>query len=128
MGLLGHINALAIVGTPAAHGIGIDYNAELIQNAGMKAKSEGRLNLKWLIYDFNDDEEDLVAQLLTTHQVTHMFIALVPKQLALPNVRRILTQLCEKGVVVCCYKFHPDYLTPARRDTLMDLVVYDVTS
>jgi hypothetical protein len=127
MGLLGHINSLPDRTTPA-HGLGIDYNAELIQNAGIKSELQGLFNLKWLIYNFNDDEEDLVGQLITTHQVTHMFIALVPKQLALPNVRRILTQLCEKGVVVCCYKFHPDYLTPTRRDTLMDLVVYDETS
>lgn len=27
--------------------------------------------------------------------------------------------------MVCCYKYHPKYLTPARCDVLMDLVVYD---
>jgi hypothetical protein len=128
MGLLDHINALATVGTPAVHGVGIDYNAELIQNAGIKSKSEGLLNLEWLIYDFNDDKKDIVAQLITTHQVTHVFMALVPKQLALPNVRQILTRLCAKGIVVCCYKFQPGYLTPARSDALMELVVYDETS
>jgi hypothetical protein len=128
MGLLDHIKALATVGTPTVHGVGIDYNAELIRNAGIKSKSEGLLNLKWLVYDFNDDADDLVGQLITTHQVTHVFIALVPKQLALPNVRQILTQLCEKGVVMCCYKFQPRYLTPARSDALMDLMVYDETS
>jgi hypothetical protein len=106
MGLLGHINSFPDRTTPA-HGLGIDYNAELIQSAGIKSELEGLLNLKWLIYDFNDDEEDLVGQLMATHQVTHMFIALVPKQLALPNVRRILTQLCGKGIVVCCYKSIP---------------------
>jgi len=52
----------------------------------------------------------------------------VPKQLALQTVRHILTRLCESGVVVCCHKFYPQYLTPARRDIMMDLIVYDQTS
>ena len=127
MGLLGHINTLT-AGTSTAHGVGIDYNAELIQNAGIKSELEGLINLKWLIYDFNDDQEDLVDQLITTHHVTHVFMALVPKQLALQNVRRILTRLCEEGIMVCCYKFQPGYLTPARSDPLMELMVYDETS
>jgi hypothetical protein len=30
--------------------------------------------------------------------------------------------------VVCCHKFYPEYLTPARRDALMELAVYDKSS
>lgn len=86
------------------------------------------MNIEWLIYDFNDDQEDLVNQLIATHLVTHVFIYLTPKQLALPTVRRILTRLCAGGLVVCCHKFFPEYLTPARRDLLMELVVFDETS
>jgi hypothetical protein len=52
-----------------------------------------------LIYDFNDDREDLVSQLIDGHQVTHVFVYLVPKQLALLTVRAILTRLCGSGVV-----------------------------
>lgn len=84
--------------------------------------------IDWLIYDFNDDQEDLVDQLITAHHVTHVFIYLTPKQLALPTVRKILTRLCQGSVVVCCHKFFPEYLTPARKDLLMELVVYDETS
>jgi hypothetical protein len=109
------------------HGVGVDYNAELIKSAGIKSGFKG-VDAQWLIYNFNDDQDDLVSQLLTTHQVTHVFIYLVPKQLALQTVRRILTRLCQSGVVVCCYKFHPLYLTPVRHDSLMELVVYDETS
>jgi hypothetical protein len=110
-----------------AHGLGIDYNADLIKSAGIKSELEG-VSAQWLIYNFNDDQEDLVGQLTNTHHVTHVFIYLVPKQLALQTVRHILTRLCESGVVVCCHKFYPQYLTPARRDIMMDLIVYDQTS
>jgi hypothetical protein len=111
----------------SAHGVGIDYNAELIKTAGINSELEG-VNARWLIYNFNDDRADLASQLIMTHQVTHVFVYLVPKQLALRTVRGILTRLCESGVVVCCHKFYPGYLTPARRDVLMELVVYDETS
>ncbi|TVY93671.1 hypothetical protein LAWI1_G001641 [Lachnellula willkommii] len=122
--LLSHINKTS---SDIATGVGIDYDAALIKSAGIASGIRG-VNAQWLIYDFNDDQDDLVDQLITIHQVTHVFIALVPKQLALLTVRGILTRLCESGVVVCCYKFHPLYLTPVRRDVLMDLVVYDRTS
>jgi len=82
----------------------------------------------WLIYDFNADASDIVTQLIVTHKVTHVFVGLVPKQLALATVRRILTRLCEEGVMVCCYKYQPKYLRPARRNGVMDLCVYDVSS
>jgi len=124
--LLGHINSSSNI-IPTVTGVGIDYDAALIKSAGINSKIKD-VDAQWLIYDFNDDDDDLVNQLINIHQVTHVFIALVPKQLALLTVRSILTRLCESGVVVCCYKFHPGYLTPARSDILMDLVVYDKTS
>jgi hypothetical protein len=124
--LLGHINSNSNAIT-AVTGVGIDYDAALIKSAGIKSETKG-VDAQWLIYDFNDDHDDLVNQLITIHQITHVFIALVPKQLALLAVRSILMRLCESGVVVCCYKFHPGYLRPARSDVLMDLVVYDKTS
>lgn len=126
MDLLGHIKSMTNSVT-TVHGVGIDYNAELIKTAGIRSELEG-LIVQWLIYDFNDDQDDLVNQLINIHQVTHVFIALVPKQLALQTVRQIIVRLCESGVVVCCYKYHPDYLRPARQDHLMGLVVYDTTS
>jgi hypothetical protein len=81
--------------------------------------------VEWLIYDFNADLEDIVGQLLTMHKVTHVFVGLVPKQLALPTVRKILTRLCQEGAMVCCYKYHPLYLKAARSDAVMNLMVYD---
>ncbi|TVY85111.1 hypothetical protein LSUE1_G000440 [Lachnellula suecica] len=126
IGLLSHINGLT-KSISTANGVGIDYNAELINTAGINSKAAG-VNAEWLIYDFNNDLDDLVDQLITTHQVTHVFIYLVPKQLALETVRNILTKLARSGVVLCCHKFFPLYLKPARRDVLMDLVVYDETS
>lgn len=107
--------------------MGIDYDAELIKTAGIESKKQA-VNAQWLIYDFNADLEDIVSQLLTIHKVTHVFVGLVPKQLALQTVRSILTRLCDGGVTVCCYKYHPLYLRPARSDVLMNLVVYDHTS
>ncbi|KAL3426854.1 hypothetical protein PVAG01_00363 [Phlyctema vagabunda] len=126
LSLLDHIKPIASSIT-TLHGVGVDYNVELINSAGLKSKSQG-LDVQWLIYDFNDDQDDLVHQLTAVHNITHIFIYLVPKQLALQTVRNILTGLCQSGVVVCCYKFFPKYLTPARRDTLMELVLFDETS
>ncbi|KAH8798940.1 hypothetical protein F5882DRAFT_394929 [Hyaloscypha sp. PMI_1271] len=122
--LLTHISLLAPLALPL--GIGIDYSPTLIATAGIQSTLQN-VNASWLIYDFNDDRGDLVSQLINGHQVTHVFVYLVPKQLALPTVRAILTRLAGSGVVVCCHKFYPEYLTPARRDTLMELVVYDET-
>jgi len=122
IGLLGHINANTTPLT-ATHGVGIDYNAELIKTATLNAVSAGE-TATWLTYDFNEDGNDLASQ-LALHHVTHVFVYLVPKQLALKTVRSILTRLCESGVVVCCHKFQPTYLTATRRDVLMDLVVYE---
>ncbi|PMD14796.1 hypothetical protein NA56DRAFT_362400 [Hyaloscypha hepaticicola] len=123
--LLAHISLLTPLALPI--GLGIDYDPSLIASAGI-ASSLQKVNASWLIYNFNDDREDLVSQLIDKHQVTHMFVYLVPKQLALGTVRRILTSLCGSGVVVCCHKFYPEYLTPARRDALMELAVYDESS
>ncbi|KAH6723565.1 hypothetical protein BKA61DRAFT_664292 [Leptodontidium sp. MPI-SDFR-AT-0119] len=122
IGLLGHINAVAS-NLSTAQGIGIDYNAELIKTAGLNSNTQGA-KAEWLIYNFNDDQDDLASTLINAHQVTHVFIYLVPKQLAMPTVRGILTRLYESGVVLCCHKFYPEYLTAARKDVLMDLVVY----
>lgn len=126
LGLLSHINKLNSPDIIAANGVGVDYNAELIENAGVRSKLEG-IEAKWLVYDFNSDEDDIVNQLKAL-LVTHVFIYLTPKQMALSTVRKILTRLCRSGVVVCCHKFFPLYLTPARRDLVMELAVYDETS
>ncbi|KAL5400172.1 hypothetical protein PMIN06_000108 [Paraphaeosphaeria minitans] len=122
LGLLGHING-STSNLTTAQGIGIDYNADLIKTAGINSKTKGA-KAEWLIYDFNDDQDDVASTLIDTHKVTHMFIYLIPKQLALPTVRRILTQLHENGVVLCCHKFYPEYLTPTRVDAVMNLTVY----
>jgi hypothetical protein len=120
--LLSYINTPAST-TPYAHGIGIDYNASLLETAGLNSHHSSS-SFEWVIYNFNDDNDDLVSQLLTVHHVTHVFIYLTPKQLALPTLKRILTRLCEGGVVVCCHKFFPTYLVPLRKDLLMELCVY----
>jgi hypothetical protein len=120
--LLSYINTPSST-TPHAHGIGIDYNASLLETADLNSQSSSS-SFKWLIYNFNDDNDDLVSQLLKTHHVTHVFIYLTPKQLALPTLKKILTSLCGRGVVVCCHKFFPTYLVPTRRDQLMELCVY----
>ncbi len=129
IGLLGHLNHSnnGITELLDAHGVGIDYNAELVKTAGINAVVEG-VTSKWLVYDFNEDKDDLFRKLISTYHVTHVFVYLVPKQLALLTIRTILTKLCKTGVVVCCHKFHPTYLIPARLDTLMKLAVYDETS
>jgi hypothetical protein len=114
--LLVHINTLS---NSCAQGVGIDYNAALLETAGINSDK---------LKDFNDNNKDIVAQLLTIHHITHVYMYLTPKQLALQTVRKILTRLCEEAVVVCCHKFFPLYLKPARSDVLMELMVYDETS
>lgn len=94
--LLLHVSLLTPHALPL--GVGIDYNAPLIASAGI-ASTLQNVNASWLIYNFNDDREDLVSQLINGHQVTHVFVYLVPKQLALLTVRSILTRLCGNGVV-----------------------------
>jgi len=94
--LLAHISLLTPLALPI--GLGIDYDSSLIASAGI-ASTLQKVNASWLIYNFNDDREDLVSQLIDGHQVTHVFVYLVPKQLALGTVRRILTSLCGSGVV-----------------------------
>ncbi|KAJ7173065.1 hypothetical protein C8R43DRAFT_978362 [Mycena crocata] len=122
--LLAHVNRITKTdSTTAVHGVGVDYNDALIKTATLNAIAVGE-HVRWLTYDFNEDREDLCRQLVRQN-VTHVFVYLVPKQLALRTVRQILTRLCEGGVVVCCHKFQPGYLTATRRDTLMDLVVYE---
>lgn len=117
--LLQHINSK--ISNPV-HGVGIDYNAGLIKTATVNALSAGQ-SVKWLTYDFNEDRDDLSGQ-LASDLVTHVFVYLVPKQLALKTVRRILTRLYESGVIICCHKFQPSYLEATRKDELMNLVVY----
>ncbi|KAJ7077005.1 hypothetical protein B0H15DRAFT_571609 [Mycena belliarum] len=127
IGLLAHVNRIThTTQATAVRGVGVDYNAELIKTATLNALSAGE-RVRWLTYDFNEDRDDLAGQLARQH-VTHVFVYLVPKQLALRTVRGILTQFCEGGGVVCCHKFQPDYLTATRRDTLMDLVVYEMAA
>jgi ubiquinone/menaquinone biosynthesis C-methylase UbiE len=124
--LLGHINSITqTTSKTAVRGVGIDYNAQLIATATLNAVTEGE-SVRWLTYDFNEDQTDLVSQLVAYH-VTHVFVYLVPQQLALQTVRGILTRLCESGVVVCCHKFQPTYLTATRCDKLMDLCVYETS-
>jgi hypothetical protein len=128
--MLRHINtqkSTSNIKRLAATGVGIDYDAELIKTAGLESAKQ-LIDAQWLIYDFNADLDDIVNQLLTIHKVTHVFVGLVPRQLALPTLRSILTRLCCAGVTVCCYKYHPLYLKPARSNVLMNLVVYDDSS
>ena len=118
LGMIAHITSP----TSQARGIGVDYDAQLIATAEQKTVQTD-LKMEWLIYDFNLDQEDLASQLLGKG-ATHLFAYLIPKQLALKTVRAILERLLHAGVVVCCYKFHPGYLTPSRRDEVMNLEVY----
>lgn len=120
IGLLAHVN-LANLST--VHGVGVDYDPELVKVGKADALAAGE-TVAWMVYDFNEDRDDIVAQ-LGLHGVTHVFCYLVPKQLALPTVRRILTRLWEGGVCICCHKFQPTYLTPTRTDELLNLVVYE---
>lgn len=97
--------------------MGIDYDEALLDIATANSSQA------WILYDFNTDTEDIAQQLIALHHVTHVFIYLVPKQLALPTVRHIITALCHAGIVVCCYKFHPTYLEVTAEDVLMDLII-----
>lgn len=126
IGLLGHVNALSKtfpLPLLATSGFGVDYNAALIETATLNAVTAG-VTAQWLVYDFNLDEEDLSSQ-ISQKVVSHMFVYLVPKQLALKTVRTLLMRLLESGVVICCHKFQPAYLKATREDVLMDLVVYE---
>jgi hypothetical protein len=134
LGLLRYINTTSLTATttsgflcPLATGVGIDYDPELIKTAGIESARQ-KIDVDWLVYDFNADLGDIVTQLLHVHSVTHVFVGLVPKQLALSAVKKILTRLCEGGALVCSYKYHPVYLKAARSDALMNLAVYDETS
>ena len=122
IGLLQHINKTA---PPTTAGFGIDYNASLIATATVKAAIAGE-KAHWLVYDFNLDKDDLFEQ-MRRHCVTHVFVYLVPKQLALKTVSTLLTRLCKSGVVICCHKFQPACLESGRTGSndLMDLVVYE---
>jgi hypothetical protein len=128
--MLRHINTAIPTSSAnrlATKGVGIDYDAKLIKTAGLES-TKHNIDVQWIIYDFNADLDDIVNQLLTVHKVTHVFVGLVPRQLALPTLQNILTRLCSGGVTVCCYKYHPLYLKPARSNVLMNLVVYDDSS
>ncbi|KUJ13482.1 uncharacterized protein LY89DRAFT_158789 [Mollisia scopiformis] len=121
IGLLSHLNSpLPLL---PVSGFGIDYNASLIATASLNAITAGA-TAHWLTYDFNLDEHDLFSQ-IENRRVTHVFVYLVPKQLALNTVRKLLERLWGSGVVICCHKFQPEYLVATRTDILMDLVVYE---
>ena len=92
--LLNHLNTDSC-SISAVHGVGIDYDAQLIQSAIDRSCSAGQ-SVQWLKYDFNEDKSDLASQLLDIYHITHVFIYLLPKQLELDKVRRILTRLCER--------------------------------
>ena len=124
LGLLGHVNHLQSKLLPAVHGVGVDYDPALIAAGTRDAVAAGAA-VEWLTYDFNADTEDLVGQ-LAGMGVTHVFAYLVPKQLALPTVRAILTRLKAAGVVVCAYRYHPKYLEATRADEVMGLEVYEL--
>lgn len=136
--LLNHLNTDGCSVT-AVHGVGVDYDAQLLKSAAARSGLAGQ-SVQWLEYDFNEDINDLASQLLDIHHITHVFIYLLPKQLELQKVRQILTRLCERlakfklpvhldtyhysGVTICCHKYQPAYLTGMRHNVLMDLVVY----
>lgn len=92
--LLNHLNTDNNTFT-AVHGVGVDYDAQLIKSAAIRSGSAGQ-SVQWLEYDFNEDLKDLASQLIHVHHITHMFIYLLPKQLELQKVRQILTRLCER--------------------------------
>ncbi|KAL8292134.1 hypothetical protein RQP46_001600 [Phenoliferia psychrophenolica] len=92
IGLLLHLNSPSP--SPSASlqkitGFGVDYNSALISTATSNALLSPRSPSSWLVYDFNADLDDL-ASTLELQGVTHVFVYLVPKQLALPTVRGIL--------------------------------------
>lgn len=134
IGLLTHLNRPSLpvhsLTTPIPQpylstGFGIDYNATLIATATLNALTSNQPS-SWLVYDFNLDADNLFSK-IQAKGVTHVFIYLVPKQLELKTVRRLLERLVEEGVCVCCHKFQPAYLEARlrRRDALMDLCVYE---
>ncbi|KAK4693381.1 hypothetical protein P7C70_g8934, partial [Phenoliferia sp. Uapishka_3] len=124
IGMLRHLNSFPhSTPTSSVHGFGVDYNESLISTATTNAKT-AKQEANWLVYDFNADSDDLFSQ-LERQGVTHVFVYLVPKQLALATVRGILEKLVASGVCVCCHKFQPQYLVETRRDILMDLVAYE---
>ena len=92
--LLSHLNTDNCSIT-AVHGVGVDYDAQLIKSAAVRSGSAGQ-HIRWLEYDFNEDLSDIASQLLDIHHVTHVFVYLLPKQLELQKVRKILTRLCER--------------------------------
>lgn len=110
--LLTHVNtdrfsSSASSGLPV-HGLGIDYCGPLITTASQNCII-AKQNSSWLVYDFNLDKDDLLAQLVE-RGVTHLFVYLVPQQLMLETVRGILEGCVEQGIVVCAHKFLPEYL------------------
>lgn len=108
IGLLKHVNSSRSSSSLSAHGLGIDYNGPLIDTAGINCISASQ-TASWLVYDFNLDAENLLDQLVSKG-VTHVFVYLVPKQLALPTVRAILEGCLRKGMCICAHKFLPGYL------------------
>jgi SAM-dependent methyltransferase len=131
IGLLSYLSTLptnSVSSVLPAKGFGIDYNDSLILTATSNAHALiPTTTMSWLVYDFNLDEDDLFSK-ITEKSVTHMFVYLIPKQLALSTVRRLLERLWDIGVVVCCHKFMPEYLVCSGRDELMSLCVYEKTS
>jgi hypothetical protein len=133
IGLLSHIN-IPSSSSPSSsphnpnpiQGFGVDYNASLIDTAISNSLSllPPTITTSWLVYDFNLDEDDLFCKLIAKG-VTHVFIYLVPKQLALKTVRTLLEKLCNQGVLLCAHKFQPDYLDVSGRDEVMDLCIYE---
>ncbi|KAJ6447551.1 hypothetical protein C8R47DRAFT_460413 [Mycena vitilis] len=71
IGLLGHLNRTTrTTHASAVAGVGVDYNASLIKTASLNAISAGA-QVCWLTYDFNEDGDDLFAQ-LGRQNVTHV--------------------------------------------------------
>ena len=97
--MLRHINTTTPTSSTkrlTATGVGIDYDADLIKTAGLESTKQN-IDVQWMIYDFNADLDDIVNQLLTVHQVTHVFVGLVPRQLALPTLEYIDEALWWRG-------------------------------
>lgn len=122
IGLLRHVNNISVASLPI-YGFGIDYDPALIATATVNSIAATQ-TASWLVYDFNLDTDDLFSKIAAAG-VTHVFMYLVPKQLALGTVRLLVERLWESGVVICCHKFLPEYLNVARSDLLMNLCVYE---
>lgn len=122
IGLLRYVNNVSTAALPL-RGFGIDYDAALIATATANSMA-AKQTASWLVYDFNLDADDLFSKIVAAG-VTHVFVYLVPKQLALGTVRLLLEKLCESGVMICCHKFLPGYLEVTRKDELMSLRVYE---